>query len=223
MATESGNNPPARRLHRAQHSPLRSPSALSSQANTEAVPLTHLTAALPSGSTGCRSPAVSVNLSTGTANSTSTPVTNSSSTATADQSATATTSSPSTGTVNSGTTSANPPAPAANSSTRPVQQERRLQIGHFFLHSVGLKYFSFKWLFRGPRGKEKKKIVILKSRRVALARLAIHVLPSAITIFLFWINGFKFVNGPDITTSTKYVLQGAAKLHVRIIIATLLF
>lgn len=85
-----------------------------------------------------------------------------------------------------------------------------------FLRAVGLGIFTK--LVHRP---EPPKLLIRKSRRVALARSAVHILPATISIILIYINlSGRFIGseleGPQGKDSLKMaLLQVAAKLQVR--------
>ena len=83
-----------------------------------------------------------------------------------------------------------------------------------FLHAVGLKILSSKRVFQSSKKQERRKPVFVKSRRIALTKAAVHLLPSTVTVSLIVLNVVTWVNGPDISTSARYLLQGASKLHV---------
>jgi hypothetical protein len=86
-----------------------------------------------------------------------------------------------------------------------------------FLRATGLKIISFvlrSWK-HSPEKQEKKKVLIAKSRPLALARASVHLLPVSITVALIYVNLSGHILGPDLSGAATLILQVAAKLHVR--------
>ncbi|KAH7092339.1 hypothetical protein FB567DRAFT_588628 [Paraphoma chrysanthemicola] len=102
-----------------------------------------------------------------------------------------------------------------------LKTSRNRPLGHSILHQIGLKILTFKDRYKGAKGEEVPKPMVEKSFRIALASLSIHLLPTCITIFLVSFNVYTFVNGPPVSVTSQYVLQGASKLHELTIVASL--
>ncbi len=83
------------------------------------------------------------------------------------------------------------------------------------LRSAGLKVLAAGKPFRRREQKEEKKVLVSKSRYIAIARLGAHIFPMLITSFMIVFNAVGLMNGPEINSISKLILQVAAKIHVR--------
>jgi hypothetical protein len=125
---------------------------------------------------------------------------------------------------------ANPPIratatpPPANGVPRRSSQQDRCEKGALkraFLYALGLKIL----LSIGTKSSddEKPKRVLTASRGLATVRTLTHLVPVLITVFLFMLNGFKLLNGPNIVPVATFFLQVAAKVHEIFIVGEFFF
>lgn len=102
-------------------------------------------------------------------------------------------------------------------------QPPKLPAFTYFLRSVGLKVIaSTQYTRKLGVKREEKKPVIITSRRLALAKAGVHLVPCLITVFLIGFNAGGFVNGPEISIVSRYFLQIASKLHELTIVGMVL-
>lgn len=96
----------------------------------------------------------------------------------------------------------------------------------YFFHSIGLTIVS-SLLNPNSSNVEEKKVIIISSIWVALARCCVHGLPLAVSIILFWLNfngsfiGAQLSGPSGVDDDVKFqILQFAAKAHELLIVAS---
>lgn len=107
-------------------------------------------------------------------------------------------------------------SPGSRASSSTNKRKRQSASGvKSLLRSAGLKVLAVGKPFKRREQKEERKVLVSKSRYIAIARLGAHILPILITSFIIVFNAVGVLNGPDINSISRLSLQLASKVHVR--------
>jgi hypothetical protein len=87
-------------------------------------------------------------------------------------------------------------------------------IFQFILRALGLKVISMIREKQQPGSMEHEKVLISRSRSIALGRATIHFLPTLISVFWITLNLFHLVLCDVINTVALLAFQLLAKVHV---------